>query len=521
MADREAVDVAIIGAGAAGCQFAAKLAQAGKKVAVFEAGPPWTMGDLISSQIWSRRLKWGNAPVLHEGDAHFPHSMGTGWGFGGAALHHYAGWPRLRPEDFKTASLYGRSLDWPIAYEDLRPFYDQIQTEVGICGDAEAEITRPEGAPYPMPPAPEFAQHRIIKAGFERLGLRTAPTPLAITTVEYNNRPACIWDGWCDAGCPIYALANPLATYFLPAQDAGATFEAYHEVDEIVADDSGHVTGVRVRPREGEPFFQPAAVTILAASVQNARLLLLSRSTRHPDGLANRFDQVGRYFAAHMISNTYGMFEEETELHMGVTAGTLMSVDYHEKDKGDEGFGAFMYGIGPALKPNDLLGIANTRGDLFGAPLHAFMRDAARHLGNMTAIMESITLPENRITLDTRTDAHGRNLAKITHNLAPESRRLWEFANREGQRIMNAAGARESWNSPFGASHALGGTIMGAHPESSVTDSYGRPWDIRGLVVAGGTLFPSVGGGSPTYTLHALGLRTIGHMLAHWGEYTA
>ena len=100
-------DVAIVGAGAAGLLFAARCAQAGHRVVVLESGPHWSLDDLRSSQIWARRLKWGGAPVLPGGDTPFGHAFGVGWGVGGSALHHYAGWPRLHPEDFRLRAQFG------------------------------------------------------------------------------------------------------------------------------------------------------------------------------------------------------------------------------------------------------------------------------------------------------------------------------------------------------------------------------------------------------------------------------
>ena len=127
---------------------------------------------------------------------------------------------------FRMQSLYGKGLDWPITYDELRPYYDRIQSEVGISGDAQAERWRPSGEPYPMPPLPQFSQAKIIAKGFKKLGMHTAPIPMAINSVEYQGRPPCIFDGWCDAGCPTGALANPLTTLFAPGKTIRRTDKA-------------------------------------------------------------------------------------------------------------------------------------------------------------------------------------------------------------------------------------------------------------------------------------------------------
>ncbi|MGI8475835.1 MAG: FAD-dependent oxidoreductase, partial [Thermomicrobiales bacterium] len=218
------VDLLIVGAGASGCLLAAKLATAGKKVVILEAGPDIGTKDMVSSQIWSRRWRWNGAPT--EGGGAVGAAFNSGWGGGGSASHHYAVWLRLHEEDFQVKSRFGVGNDWPLTYGDLRPFYDRIQEEVGISGDAKAEIWRPEGDPYPMPPLTQMGQGKAIARGFEKIGVRTAPTPVAINSTAYKGRPPCVYDGWCDAGCPVGALANPLVVHLPAAEAAGVVLTA-------------------------------------------------------------------------------------------------------------------------------------------------------------------------------------------------------------------------------------------------------------------------------------------------------
>src|SRR4029077_20780537 len=161
----EKADVVIVGGGASGLLLAAKLGQAGKKVVVLETGPAIGLDDLVSSMIWSRRLKWGGVPVMSEGKNPVGHNFQSGCGLGGAAMHQFANWPRLHPDDFRVKSKYGRALDWPISYDELRPYYDRIQKEVGLSGDHVAEVWRPAGDPYPMPPMKLNRQGDIAAAG--------------------------------------------------------------------------------------------------------------------------------------------------------------------------------------------------------------------------------------------------------------------------------------------------------------------------------------------------------------------
>src|SRR5258706_2002873 len=184
MATREKVDVVIVGAGASGSVFAATLAKAGKKVVVLETGPDWQLSDLVSSDFWGRRIKTAGAPFLLEGKNPFGYSYQSGRGVGGAALHYFANFPRLLPNDFKIKSEHNRAHDWPISYEDVAPFYDKVAQDIGVSGDAKAEeIWRPAGQPYPMPPMKTFRHGDVWLKGFEAVGMRNPPRELSIDLV--------------------------------------------------------------------------------------------------------------------------------------------------------------------------------------------------------------------------------------------------------------------------------------------------------------------------------------------------
>src|SRR6266496_2683529 len=212
MAKLQKVDVVVVGAGASGSVYAAVLAKAGKKVVVLEQGPDWKLSDLVSSDFWGRRIKTAGAPFLLEGRNPMGYAYQSGWGVGGAALHYFANFPRLLPNDFKVKSEHNRGLDWPISYKDVAPYYDKVARDVGVSGDAKAEeIWRPAGAPYPMPPMKTFRNGDIWLKGFESVGIRMVPAAVGMNSTAYKGRPACIYDGWCHVGCPTGALSKGLA----------------------------------------------------------------------------------------------------------------------------------------------------------------------------------------------------------------------------------------------------------------------------------------------------------------------
>jgi choline dehydrogenase-like flavoprotein len=516
----EQVDAVIVGSGAAGSAFAARLAAGGKKVMILEAGPRRGNENLVSSAIWSRRLKWSGPPVLEDGANPVGHAFNAGYGIGGGALHHYGVWPRLHPEDFRLRSLHDRGLDWPFDYAELQPWYDRVQGESGIAGDAGQERWRPPGEAYPLPPVPVFPQGAVIRRGFEKRGLHTAPLPLAVNTRPFNGRAPCIWDGWCDAGCPIGALANPLSVDLPRATAHGAELRANATVRRVLTDASGgRASGVEYLDANGEARTVVADLVVLAAfAVQNPRLLLASATPRHPAGLANSSGLVGRFLMSHPGALIYGLFDEQTDCHLGATGGQLLSQDGYAKDTHARSgaFGSYQWMIAQAVKPNDLLGIATTRPDLFGAALDPFMQTAARHFATMTALVEDLPVADNQLRLDQRVDAFGVPLARVTHTTHPASKKLWATLLEEGKAIFEAAGAREVWTGPQAAMHIMGGTIMGKDPSSTVCNGYGQTHDLPNLVIAGPGVFPTSGGVNPTFTVHALVARSASYLLENW-----
>jgi choline dehydrogenase-like flavoprotein len=511
-------EVAIVGAGAAGSVLAAKLAQAGRKVVVLEAGPPWRTTDLVSSQIWARRLKYGGSPVRSTGTAPINVGYNAGYGFGGGALHHFATWLRLHPEDFRVAATHGRSVDWPMTYDDLRPYYDRIQREVGLSGDGAAEVWRPAADPYPMRPLAAGKQAEVVARGFRQTGMRIAPMPHAINSVPYNGRPACIYDGWCDAGCPTGALANPLVTYLPAAQKAGAELRPYSLVTRLQTNAAGdRVTGVVYADRDGHQHVLRAAVTVLASfAVQTPRLLLDSATDRHPAGLANSSGAVGRYLMTLPTRSVFALFDEDTEPYLGVTSGTLMTQDQYDGKAAREGFGSRTWLIGQAVKPNDLLGIATARVDLFGPELAAFMTKAAHRLANMVVVLEDQPAAENRLTLTDERDRFGVRLARTEHAFGDDTLRSLEAATAQGLQVLRAAGATEAWAGAVGSQNVYGTARMGTDPTTSVTNSAGQTHDVPNLFIAGAALFPTTGALAATYTIHALAAKTADYLVKNW-----
>jgi choline dehydrogenase-like flavoprotein len=303
---------------------------------------------------------------------------------------------------------------------------------------------------------------------------------------------------------------------------AGAVLVHGATVVRILTDSAGtYATGVEVVLADGTRQNVFGDVVILAAfAIQNPRLLLASATDKHQAGLGNGHGLVGRFLMSHAAGLVYGLFNEETRHYQGAFGGQLVNQDSYAKTthRQASAFGSYQWMIAQAVKPNDLLGIATTRSDLFGNDLHTFMRRAAQGFASMTAVVEDLPLAENRVSLASDVDAHGVPLAVAHHSAHAESQALWQASLVEGRAIFEAAGAAAVWTGPPGPMHIMGGTIMGGSEGSSVTNSYGQLHDISNLLVAGPGLFPTSAGVNPTYTVHALAARSAAYLLANWSS---
>ncbi|MCC6889735.1 MAG: GMC family oxidoreductase [Hyphomicrobiales bacterium] len=520
MATQEKVDVAVIGAGPAGSIFADVLTRAGKKVVVLEFGPDWQNEQLISSEIWGRRIK--HAPRFQLAGRNNPgHGSNAGWGTGGSMLHWFANFPRLMPNDFRVKSQYGKGLDWPISYEDLSPYYDRIAAEIGVSGDASAERRwHPIAKDYPMPPLKSFRHGDIFVDAFKKHGIPVAPMPTGVNSTEYKGRPACIYDGWCHVGCPIGAHAIPQFTHLREARAKGAELRPFSYVTRVLTNAAGdRVTGVEYYDAKKEQHVQPASAVVIAAySAETPRLLLNSRTDKHPNGLSNRNGLVGKYLMCHSGANVWALFDEDVQNHMGTTATSWMSYEHYDKRRPKKGFGSAWYLFGAAMKPN--ANIAGARPDLFGLALSDYMKRAVKGLARVNVYGEVMPNAENRVELSPEKDAFGLPIARIIHAYDQDAIDLYNNSRDEAFEIVKATNPKEVWKGggPVpGTIHLLGGTIMGTDASNSVTNSYGQTHELANLFLAGGGLFPTEGSVNPTNTLMAVSLRSAEHMAKTFG----
>src|SRR5512144_2634517 len=242
-ADSDEVDVAVAGCGAGGGVLAQRLARAGWRVVAFDAGPFWDPdADWVSDEMGSHHLYWTEPRVIAGADPVPLGSNNSGRGVGGSMVH-FAGYtPRFHPSDFRTRSLDDVGADWPLAYDDLKPYYEQVEAELPVAGEHW-----PWGDPhdYPHSPHPVGGNGQVFLRGCQRLGIEARVGPVAIANGRFGNRPHCIYRGFCLQGCKVNAKASPLITHVPDALAHGAEIRPDSHVSRVLTDDrSGRVTGV-------------------------------------------------------------------------------------------------------------------------------------------------------------------------------------------------------------------------------------------------------------------------------------
>ena len=343
----EAVDAVVIGTGAGGSPILARLARAGLKVVAIEAGSFLAPEQFASDERAQSYLYWLDERLTDGGNPVAFGKNNSGTGVGGSTLHWGAYVPRPSERDFKIYSDFGVGRDWPLHYADLVPYYEEVETFIGVSGPASYPW-EPARRPYPLAPLPLNAPPQLMQRGCEALGIRTAPAPLAAVSAPYSGphhdypeRAACVNRGYCHQGCRNGAKASMDVTYLPAAVRAGAEIRAEAFVTDLERDEQGRIIAVIYRQGDQELRQRTKAVFLCAGAIESARLLLRL-------GLANSSGQVGKNFMAHPSTQIWGTFEEDVRPYKGFPASLITEDTIRTKDSNfASGYLIQSYGIMP------------------------------------------------------------------------------------------------------------------------------------------------------------------------------
>lgn len=537
---RAPVDFAVVGSGAAGGVIAKELAEAGFDVVVFEQGPYLRQEDFRHDEIdqfyknawiggWQgehpqtfRRTEQEEAQLMTALPPLLYARM-----VGGSSVHFTANYWRFHEVDFIERSLLGPIAgtgfaDWPITYADLEPYYTKVDWEVGVSG-APGPHDPPRSRPYPAPPLPVKSSGVLLEEGGKKLGLHPFPAPMAILSQPHNGRPGCIHCGFClGFGCEVGAKSSSLAAMIPQAEATGrCEIRAESTVSRLETDDAGRVSEVVYWDRDGHEQAQQArAVVVCANGAETPRLLLMSASSRFPDGLANASGLVGKYLMFNGLAFAYGLFEHPLNEYKSVQVTRVLH-DFYDSDpaRGFYGGGGIDARFFPGSPIWFSLGVLPPDAPTWGAGYKRMLGEYYRRTVSINGHTTSLPLASNNITLDpTVKDKWGRPALRATYKDHPDDLATMQFLLDRASEILEAAGARRIWKGPVTEStigaHLLGTCRMGDDPKTSVVDKYHRAHDVPNLFICDGSSLVSSGRGQPTMTIQALAFRAAEHLIA-------
>ncbi|MDE3100638.1 MAG: GMC family oxidoreductase [Chloroflexota bacterium] len=521
-------DVLVIGGGFGGGVVALALAREGLSVVCLEQGdrpdPADYPGRFPEWELHAR-ARWSTDPNVRRLPSDYPIEVSDSDvsptlfnGVGGSSILYAAQWPRFFPSDFRVRTLDGVADDWPLSWRELWPLYDAADRQFGVSG-VSGDPAQPPTEDFPLPPLPLGRAGEVVSRGMDALGWHWWPGTNAIASRAYEGRRPCVQRGTCGSGCGEGAKASTDRTHWPEAERLGARLVTGARVREISTSRDGLATGAVYIDRSGIERFQAARVVVLAASgIGNPRLLLLSTSPSHPNGLANSSGLVGRRLMLHCRASVIGLFDEPLRSWQGHRGESIHSYQFYESDASRGFVRGAKWTLIPLAGPLEAALLRRPGGQPLGEDLHRAVDGTLGHAAVWAIVGEDLPEESNEVVLDDRLrDGDGIPAPKLRYRISEHSRRLVAFHSARAAESLRAAGARDvivdlgtSAKSP----HLMGTTVMGTDPARSVVDAHGRAHDVPNLYVVGGSVFVTSAGVNPSPTIAALALRTAARIVA-------
>ena len=515
-------DVCVIGSGAAGGVVTKELCQAGAKVILLEAGsevPP----SRFRSHCWPYDLQFRGLRDEKQEFFYPPDLKGSIQldapehvfvdrirVLGGRTVHWNAVVLRYAPCDFRERSLNGVEDDWPLSYEDLEPYYERIETEIGVCGNDDGIPILPAGKHY-LPPLPLRCSEQLLKKACEPMGIRVISVRKALLTRPYDKRPSCHYCGHCMDGCDVSAIFSTPSSMLPKARRTGnLTLRQNALVREILVDQGGLARGVslidRITKKDDE--VRARIVVVCSATIETARLLLNSTSSKYPAGIANSSGVVGRYLNGHMEDDTYLYLKElEGQKPRNQDGALDQALVPRYRTKTLEGtfdfqvnFGGYMYPYQAEYLPG------------YGRSFKESVRRMQSGFLLLAGYGKVLARPENRVTIHpNQTDAYGIPIPVVQFRFSDEDlaiHREMQTAVDEISNRFRGVSRYKACPEPAGfSSHEVGTARMGKDPRNSVLNSFCQSHEVKNLFVTDGSCFTTSSEKNPTLTIMALSLR--------------
>jgi len=447
---------------------------------------------------------------------------------GGGTLSYGAIAWRFMEKDFRMRSTYGTVEgstldDWPISYQDLEPYYEKAEWEIGVSGDDSNNIFKAQRkCLLPMPPIPPNREYEVLKPAAQRLGFHPFDSPMLRNSVPYNGRAACMRCRWCVGfACEVEAK-NGTQNTAIPAAMATGNCELRTEciVKEILTDSQGRVKGVAYFDSKPQLREQTADIVVVSGSAnESARLLLNSKSRMFPDGLGNRYDWVGRNLQGHAYTGAVGLFDFEVYDDLGPGAGIAIC-DFNHGNKGLIGGGMLANEF--IRLPYQFVGWRPPGAPRWGLAHKQYMRQSYRRSSGVMGPVQEMPVFESRVQVDPKVkDYWGIPVARLSGHRHPNDRVVAKFLSSKAEAWLKEAGAKTTWTflpgtGLSGGQHQAGACRMGDDPKTSVVDKYCRVHDVDNLYVVDGSVHVTNGGFNPVLTIMAIAYYASDHLVKSW-----
>jgi choline dehydrogenase-like flavoprotein len=543
----EKVNAVIVGAGAGGGIVAKELSEAGLSSVLLERGLHQSFADHGSDELISQRTTvLGNAfgpdderhrRVAQNDDGSWHVVLPSQWDYnnvaacvGGGTLSYGAMAWRFMPQDFKMRSTYGTVEgstleDWPLSYQDLEPYYEKAEWEIGVAGDdTRNPFAPPRRKPYPMPAFEYNREGRTFAEATARLGYHPFPIPMLRNSIEYNGRPACMHVRHCVGFACLFDAKNGTHNTVIPrAIETGlCQLRTGAMASRIEIDSRGRAQGIHYFDEDGHEQYQPADVVVVSASAtETPRLLLNSKSRLFPNGAGNNHDWVGRNLQGHAYTGASGLFARELYDDDGGPGACIAICDFNHGNEGLIG-GAML--CNPFITLPYLFSRYRPPGEpRWGLAHKQFQREYYKKFSMFRGPVQEMPVFQSRVELDPAVkDDWGIPTLRLSGRPHPHDREVARFIATQADEILKEAGAIRTWanlpgtGGPSGGQHQAGTCRMGDDPKTSVTNRYGQVHEIDNLFIADASLHVTNGGFNPVLTIMALGYWVADYIKTEW-----